>query len=156
MVGGRRTDDHDFDLGALIGQTALVSRSPMAPLRTSPPARDRGSLHARRVTGAAQQPPAVAPTVVGSAPPERPGPVHAAPVLGPRHLDTGTGRFLARYGDGEAVLTLDPRLQKKLERTLNDFDVPYGATVLLDPRTGRVLAMAEHSRGRAAAPPTSR
>jgi peptidoglycan glycosyltransferase len=44
------------------------------------------------------------------------------------------------------VLTLDPRLQKRLERTLSDFDVPYGATVLLDPRTGRVLAMAEHSR----------
>jgi len=73
-------------------------------------------------------------------------PVRPAPVLGARRLDTGSGRFLASYGDGEAVLTLDPRLQKRLERTLTDYDVPYGATVLLDPRTGRVLALAEHSR----------
>jgi peptidoglycan glycosyltransferase len=74
-------------------------------------------------------------------------PARPAPVLGPRHLDTATGRFLASYGDGEAVLTLDARLQKKLQRTLTSYDVPYGATVLLDPRTGRVLAMAEHTRG---------
>jgi cell division protein FtsI/penicillin-binding protein 2 len=68
------------------------------------------------------------------------------PVLGPRRLDGATGRFLASYGSSQAVLTLDARLQKRLERTLTDYDVPYGATVLLDPRTGRVLAMAEHSR----------
>ena len=82
---------------------------------------------------AAQQPPA------GAA-------VRPAPVLGKRHLDAVSGRFLAPWGDGEAVLTLDARLQKRLERTLSGYDVPYGATVLLDPRTGRVLAMAEHSR----------
>jgi peptidoglycan glycosyltransferase len=98
----------------------------------------------------AQQPPARSTPAAGSAAPagsERPGPVRPAPVLGPRHLDTATGRFLASYGDGEAVLTLDARLQKKLQRTLTSYDVPYGATVLLDPRTGRVLAMAEHTRG---------
>ena len=75
-----------------------------------------------------------------------PSPVRPAPALGVRRLDATTGRFLASYGSGEAVLTLDARLQKKLQRTLTDYDVPYGATVLLDPRTGRVLAMAEHSR----------
>jgi cell division protein FtsI/penicillin-binding protein 2 len=90
----------------------------------------------------AQQPLARATPAAGTAVPARP-----APVLGPRHLDTATGRFLASYGDGEAVLTLDARLQKKLQRTLTSYDVPYGATVLLDPRTGRVLAMAEHTRG---------
>ena len=90
----------------------------------------------------AQQPLARATPAAGTAAPARP-----APVLGARHLDTATGRFLASYGDGEAVLTLDARLQKKLQRTLTSYDVPYGATVLLDPRTGRVLAMAEHTRG---------
>ena len=90
----------------------------------------------------AQQPLARTTPAAGAAAPARP-----APVLGPRHLDTATGRFLASYGDGEAVLTLDARLQKKLQRTLTSYDVPYGATVLLDPRTGRVLAMAEHTRG---------
>jgi cell division protein FtsI/penicillin-binding protein 2 len=97
----------------------------------------------------AQQPPTEAPPIAGADAPDgpaRPAPVRALPVLGPRHLDTASGRFLASYGDGEAVLTLDARLQKRLERTLSDYDVPYGATVLLDPRTGRVLAMAEHSR----------
>lgn len=73
-------------------------------------------------------------------------PLRPLPVLGPRRLDAVTGRFFASYGSGEAVLTLDARLQKKLQRTLTSYDVPYGATVLLDPRTGRVLAMAEHSR----------
>jgi len=90
-------------------------------------------------TAAGQATPALAGTAA-------PGPVRPAPVLGARRLDAATGRFLASYGAGEAVLTLDARLQKRLERTLTDYDVPYGATVLLDPRTGRVLAMAEHSR----------
>ncbi len=85
-------------------------------------------------------------TTTTSAGIEFPAPVRPAPALGVRRLDATTGRFLASYGSGEAVLTLDARLQKKLERTLTDYDVPYGATVLLDPRTGRVLAMAEHSR----------
>jgi len=89
---------------------------------------------------------AAGPGAATPAGPDRPARVRPAPVLGPRHLDIDSGRFLASYGDGEAVLTLDVRLQKKLERTLADFNVPYGATVLLDPRTGRVLAMAEHSR----------
>jgi cell division protein FtsI/penicillin-binding protein 2 len=96
----------------------------------------------------AQQPAAEAAPSPGEVPaaPSRFVVHRPAPVLGARHLDPVSGRFLASYGDGEAVLTLDARLQKKLERTLKDYDVPYAATVLLDPRTGRVLAMAEHSR----------
>jgi len=67
-------------------------------------------------------------------------------VLGPRHLDPVSGRYLASFGSGQALLTLDPRLQQRLERTLADSAAPYAATVLLDPRSGRILAMAEHSR----------
>jgi cell division protein FtsI/penicillin-binding protein 2 len=70
----------------------------------------------------------------------------ARPRLGAWHLDAETGRYLAPYGRGEAMLTLEPRLQHRLERTLEQAAVPWGATVLLDPRTGRVLAMAQHSR----------
>jgi peptidoglycan glycosyltransferase len=89
------------------------------------------------------------------APPEPPGAapaqpavaaVPAAATLGPRRLDPQSGRFVAPYGGGTALLTLDPRLQARLERTLADSAAPYAATVLLDPRTGRVLAMAEYSR----------
>jgi cell division protein FtsI/penicillin-binding protein 2 len=78
-----------------------------------------------------------------------PGPPRAAaePVLlGEAHLDAAQGRFVAPLGDGRATLTLDPRLQARLERSLETYKVPYGATVLIEPRTGRVLAMAEHSR----------
>ena len=66
--------------------------------------------------------------------------------LGPRRLDPASGRYVARFGDGQALLTLEPRLQQRLERTLADSAAPYAATVLLDPRSGRILAMAEHSR----------
>jgi peptidoglycan glycosyltransferase len=80
----------------------------------------------------------------GAAPP---GPAPAADrTLGPRRLDPASGRYVASFGDGQALLTLEPRLQKRLERTLADSAAPYAATVLLDPRSGRILAMAEYSR----------
>lgn len=68
------------------------------------------------------------------------------PALGEAHLDTRTGRYVAPLGDGRAILTLDARLQERLERSLAGYQVPWGATVLLEPGTGRVLALAEHSR----------
>jgi cell division protein FtsI/penicillin-binding protein 2 len=61
-------------------------------------------------------------------------------------VDLVSGRFVAQLGRGQAVLTLDPRLQSRLERSLEAYRVPWGATVLLEPATGRVLALAEHSR----------
>lgn len=80
--------------------------------------------------------------------PEAPAPAAAParPALGPRQLDPQSGRFVAPYGAGRALLTLDPRLQARLQRTLVESAAPYAATVLLDPRTGRILAMAEYSR----------
>ncbi|XXF75274.1 penicillin-binding transpeptidase domain-containing protein [Myxococcaceae bacterium GXIMD 01537] len=42
-------------------------------------------------------------------------------------------------------LTIDPLLQASLTRILKDYDVPYGAAVVVEPSTGRVLALAEHS-----------
>jgi penicillin-binding protein A len=73
-------------------------------------------------------------------------PVAAAPPLGEFRLDPARGRYVAPFGSGRAVLTLDPRLQARLERTLQNYAVPWGATVLLEPATGKVLAMAEHSQ----------
>jgi cell division protein FtsI/penicillin-binding protein 2 len=77
------------------------------------------------------------PPVALAAPPE--------PVLSEMRLDRSLGRFVAPYGKGKAILTLDPALQARLERTLASFAVPWGATVLLEPATGRVIAMAEHA-----------
>ncbi|HZZ85364.1 MAG TPA: penicillin-binding transpeptidase domain-containing protein [Anaeromyxobacteraceae bacterium] len=69
----------------------------------------------------------------------------AQPVLGEPRFDASLGRYVASYGAGRALLTLDPRLQPRLEKALADARMPWGATVLLEPRTGKVIAMAEHS-----------
>lgn len=81
------------------------------------------------------------------------GPIPASPipqplpVLGEASFDEGLDRYVAPLeGGGRAILTLDPRLQARLERTLRSWDVPWGAVVLVEPSTGRVLALAEHSR----------
>jgi cell division protein FtsI/penicillin-binding protein 2 len=89
--------------------------------------------HARAEPAA--EPPVL--SVVHRAPPE--------PVLAEMRLDRSLGRFVAPFGSGKAILTIDPGLQAKLERTLASFAVPWGATVLLEPATGRVIAMAEHA-----------
>jgi cell division protein FtsI/penicillin-binding protein 2 len=68
------------------------------------------------------------------------------PALGDPRLDPALGRYVAPLGEGRAILTLVPALQARLERALQGYRVPWGATVLLEPATGRVLALAEHSR----------
>jgi peptidoglycan glycosyltransferase len=74
-------------------------------------------------------------------------PAAAPPVdLARMSLDAAAGRFTAPIGDGRATLTLDPRLQERLDRFLASYAVPWGAVVLMEPGTGRVLALAEHSR----------
>ncbi len=66
------------------------------------------------------------------------------PVLGPITFDGQRGRYVAPYHEGRAVLTVSPRLQQGLEKLLAGNHVPMGAAVLLEPSSGRVLAMAEH------------
>ncbi len=73
-------------------------------------------------------------------------PAGPPPALGPPRFDAALGRFVAPYGDGRAILTLSSTLQERLTRTLQQNAVPWGVTVLLEPATGRVLAMAEYSR----------
>jgi penicillin-binding protein A len=79
-------------------------------------------------------------------PPGAAAPAEPAPRLGNASLDPALGRFVAPYGAGRAVLTLSSTLQERLTRTLSQNAVPWGVTVLIEPATGRVLAMAEHSR----------
>jgi penicillin-binding protein A len=74
-----------------------------------------------------------------------PAPPAPVPALGDVRLDPALGRYVASYGDGRAILTLSAGLQERLTRTLAQNAVPWGATVLIEPATGRVLAMAEHS-----------
>jgi cell division protein FtsI/penicillin-binding protein 2 len=74
-----------------------------------------------------------------------PDPAPPQPVLAEMRLDPALGRFVAPYGKGRAILTIDPRLQAQLARVLASYAVPWGATILLEPGTGRVIAMAEHA-----------
>ena len=95
---------------------------------------------AEGVPAEAATPPARAPNAVPLEAPRA-----ATFPLGDARLDPAVGRFVAPLGGGRATLTIDPRLQDRLERSLATYRVPWGATVLLEPRTGRVLALAEHS-----------
>src|SRR6266704_1749563 len=74
-----------------------------------------------------------------------PDPAPPQPALAEMKLDPALGRFVAPYGKGRAILTIDPRLQAQLVRVLASNAVPWGATILLEPGTGRVVAMAEHA-----------
>ncbi|WPB81442.1 penicillin-binding transpeptidase domain-containing protein [Archangium violaceum] len=56
------------------------------------------------------------------------------------------GRLVVPGPQGNVPLTIDPVLQSQLTGILSQYRVPYGAVVVLEPSTGRVLAMAEHSR----------
>ncbi|WNG37851.1 penicillin-binding protein [Archangium violaceum] len=56
------------------------------------------------------------------------------------------GRLVVPGPQGNVPLTIDSTLQSQLTHILTDYQVPYGAVVVLDPSTGRVLAMAEHSQ----------
>ncbi len=43
------------------------------------------------------------------------------------------------------ALTVNPALQRRASELLRSFQVPYGAIAAIEPATGRVLALAEHS-----------
>lgn len=46
---------------------------------------------------------------------------------------------------GTVVFAVDTVIQERVKQVMAQFDVPYGVFVAIEPRTGRVLAMASHS-----------
>ena len=57
------------------------------------------------------------------------------------------GNLVQTLPDGSRVtLTLDPEVQSYAESLLNQYPVPHGSIVIIDPPTGRVLAKADASR----------
>ncbi|MBI5197976.1 MAG: hypothetical protein HZA19_05135, partial [Nitrospirae bacterium] len=56
------------------------------------------------------------------------------------------GRFVEDVdSETRVVYTLDPVLQNEMEQLFARYRVPYGIFVAMDPTTGRILAMVEHS-----------
>jgi peptidoglycan glycosyltransferase len=48
-------------------------------------------------------------------------------------------------GGGTVTYTIDPNIQERVEKVMENYDVPYGVFVAVEPKTGRVLALAGHS-----------
>lgn len=48
-------------------------------------------------------------------------------------------------GGRQAELTLDPELQSHLAAKMEQYEVPFGAVVAMEPRTGRIRAYVSHS-----------
>ena len=71
------------------------------------------------------------------------------------HLDFLNGEPFYQLRNGKPVrsneygrtahLTIDPQLQAYAEGLMAKYDLPWGAIVALDPKTGRVLTLANHS-----------
>lgn len=55
------------------------------------------------------------------------------------------GRLVVDLEGRREPLTIDLALQRQLTQVLRDYQTPWAAVVAVEPATGRVLAMAEHS-----------
>lgn len=47
---------------------------------------------------------------------------------------------------GKVYLTIEPSVQEHMEQTLSNYNVPHGGVALVEPSTGRVLAMVSHTQ----------
>jgi len=48
---------------------------------------------------------------------------------------------------GKVYLTLEPDVQARMTRVFDEYNVPHGGSALVEPDTGRVLALVSHSQG---------
>lgn len=55
------------------------------------------------------------------------------------------GGWVGPHRDGNEPMTIAPQLQRELTDLLTLYQTPWAAVVAVEPSTGRVLAMAEHS-----------
>ncbi len=56
------------------------------------------------------------------------------------------GRLVASLHDGGSVLyTIDQQVQQRVEKVMEQFQLPYGVFVAIEPKTGKILALAGHS-----------
>lgn len=86
---------------------------------------------------------------VGQLPPIKPKPPAVSQALSKIALPTPSfdksGKLVQSVDGYKVTYTLDKSLQKLVEDIYAQYKVPYGAFVAMDPSTGRILAMAEHS-----------
>jgi peptidoglycan glycosyltransferase len=56
------------------------------------------------------------------------------------------GKFVEHRGPYQFIYTVDPILQASVEEVFRAHKPPFGTFVALDPKTGKILALAEYSR----------
>lgn len=59
------------------------------------------------------------------------------------------GKYTERRGPYQFIYTVDPVLQASVEEVFRVHRPPFSAFVALEPKTGKILALAEYSRNRA-------
>ena len=63
-----------------------------------------------------------------------------------REAQKVNGRLVQNlYDDRKVILTMMPALQERAREVLEKAEVPYGAVVAIEPSTGRVLGLVDHS-----------
>ena len=123
LLSGFSPEDEALDPGTLPGSSGAAAVTPDAPV-TAPPD---------------------VPSRVKTPPLATVRPLPPADDLLARARRDGT-RYVVPGPEGEVPLTLLPAVQEGLARTLADYQTPWAAVVVLEPATGRVLAMVEHSQ----------
>ncbi|WP_026843026.1 penicillin-binding transpeptidase domain-containing protein [Citrifermentans bremense] len=101
-------------------------------------------------------------SVLNSSPAKTATPTAAAETVSLKNLDQGSAFRLAAEAypkaqpqggslvaplpqGGQVVYAINEDVQKRVEKVLSDYKVPYGLFVAMEPRTGRILAMVSHS-----------
>jgi cell division protein FtsI/penicillin-binding protein 2 len=77
--------------------------------------------------------------------------------LDPAKAEVVDDKLVQTFEDGsKVVFTIEPDVQRRLEKMLDDYNVPHGGIVLIDPPTGRVLAMVSSTEAEPAIPDLAR
>lgn len=77
--------------------------------------------------------------------------------LDPSRAEVVDGELVQTFEDGsQVVFTIDPKVQRELEQMLDNYNVPHGGIVLIDPPTGRVVAMVSSTEANPAIPDLAR
>lgn len=144
-----------FVAGVMVSSTGVGSRAPK---------KDPGSAHTPDAAPSSAQPDALVASEGEEAAPSDlaaeqepkaadPDPQHGAGLPPIESLDLHAkviegDRYVIKLDDGrKVVLTLDPGLQQEMEGLLARYELPHGAVVALEPKTGRILALVSHEEG---------
>ncbi|MGZ6131568.1 MAG: penicillin-binding transpeptidase domain-containing protein [Myxococcaceae bacterium] len=126
VLTGFTPEDEALDPAMIPGLIALPAPAPVADAEPAPPA------------------PLTVPSRAKTPPLATVRPLAPADDLLRRARREGS-RYVVDGPEGETALTIVPGLQESLSRTLAEYQTPWAAVVVLEPSTGRVLAMVEHS-----------